>query len=292
MTRSIGVWFPTEGMSARESAAFAQRIETLCYSRLWVGGTFGRDPFSHIAYLGAITEKLEFATGIANVYHRYPGVMKQAANTVAEELGGRMIPALGVSSPQIVSKMPGIEYGKPLQFMRQYLDSMDSSFYASIAPETPYPAVLAALGPNMLALAAERTAGAHTYNVNPERARRARETLGPEAHLFVEQKVVLSMHASKAREAAKKGLAFYRKAPEYRNCWMRLGSTAEEIDNAAPRFLDSTVAWGDEAALSNRVEEYFDAGASHKCIQPLDLDGRDAVPDWKAFEALAPGSAE
>lgn len=290
MSNSVGVWFPTEAMNAREAASFAQRIEQLGFSRLWLGETFGRDPFVHIAHLGAVTERLDFATGIANVYHRHPGVMKQAANTVAEQLSGRVTLGLGVSSPQIVSKMRQIEYGKPLTFMRSYLDAMDASFYASVAPEPAVPVVLAALGPKMLALAAARTAGAHTYNVNPEHTKRAREILGPDAELFVEQKVVLSTDPDKAREAAKKGLAFYRKAPGYRNCWISLGFSEDEIDSGAPRFLDAIVGWGDESALSQRVQEHFDAGASHVCVQPLDLGGQMGVPDWKAFEALAPAN--
>jgi probable F420-dependent oxidoreductase len=290
MNRSIGVWFPTEGMNARDAASFAQRIEQLGYSRLWLGETFGRDPFVHIAHLGAVTDRLELATGIANVYHRHPGVMKQAANTVAEQLGGRVTLGLGVSSPQIVSKMRGIDYGKPLTFMRAYLDAMDASFYASVPPEPAVPVVLAALGPKMLALAADRTEGAHTYNVTPEHTRKAREIVGPDAGLFVEQKVVLSTDPAKAREAAKKGLAFYRKAPGYRNCWLSLGFSEEEIDSGGPRFLDAIVAWGDEAAIARRVDEHFEAGASHVCVQPLDLDGQVGVPDWKAFEALAPAS--
>jgi probable F420-dependent oxidoreductase len=291
MTKDIGVWFPTEAMTANQAAAFAQRIEQLGYTRLWLGETFGRDPFVHIAHLGAVTEALEFATGIANVYHRHPGVMKQAANTVAEQLGGRMTLGLGVSSPQIVKGMRGVDYDKPFTFMKNYLDAMEAAFYASVPPQPEVPVVLAALGPKMVGLAGERTTGAHTYNVSPEHTRSAREILGPDAGLYVEQKVVLTTDEAKARETAKKGLNFYRKAPGYRSCWRRLGFSEEEIDSGAPRFLDAIVAWGDEEALQKRVDEHFEAGASHVCIQPLDLSGTMGVPDWKAFEALAPAAA-
>ncbi len=290
MTRTLGIWFPTEGMSARDAAAFAQRIEDLGYASLWLGETFGRDPFAHIAHLGHAADRLTFATGIANVYHRHPGVMKQAANTLAEQLGGRFVLGLGVSSPQIVSGMRGIDYGKPLTFMRQYLEAMDGALYVSVPPAEPVPVVLAALGPKMLALSAEKTAGAHTYNMTPEHTRQAREILGAEAELCVEQKVVLSSDAAQARGIAKKALGFYRKAPGYRNAWKRLGFSEDEIDSGAERYLDGIVAWGAEDALRARADAHFDAGATQVVLHPLHPESGVGVPDWKAFEALAPGA--
>ena len=99
------------------------------------------------AAVGEVTSRLILATGIANVYHRHPGVMKQAANTVAEQTGGRFVLGLGVSSPQIVEGQRGITYEKPLTFLRSYLESYESALYLSVPPPTPGPIVLAALGP-------------------------------------------------------------------------------------------------------------------------------------------------
>ena len=227
MTQRLGIWFAPEGLSAKDSGRFAQRLESLGYESLWLGETFGRDPFVHIAHLGHETERLHFATGIANIYHRHPGVMKQAANTVAEQLGGRFVLGLGVSSPQIVSGMRGIDYGKPLTFMREYLEAMESAFYASVAPAEPVSVVLAALGPKMLALSAEKTRGAHTYNVTPEHTARAREILGKDAWLCPEQKVMLETDASKAREVARASFGPYVSLPNYQNNlrWLGFGAT-------------------------------------------------------------------
>jgi probable F420-dependent oxidoreductase len=277
-----------EGMSAVDAAAFAQRVEALGYASLWTSETFGRDPFVHIAHLGHVTERLGFATGIANVYHRHPGVTKQAANTVAEQLGGRFVLGLGVSSPQIVSRMRGIDYGKPLSLMREYLDALERAPYVAPAPPTPVPIVLAALGPKMLALAGMRTSGAHTYNVTPEHTAEARRILGPGAGLHVEQKVLLSPDASQARTVAKQALAFYRKAPGYRNAWRALGFTEDEIDSGAARFLDALVAHGDEGALRARIDAHFAAGATQVLLHPLHPERGFGAVDPKAFEALAP----
>jgi alkanesulfonate monooxygenase SsuD/methylene tetrahydromethanopterin reductase-like flavin-dependent oxidoreductase (luciferase family) len=86
-----GVWCTTDGMPATAAAEFAGRLEVMGYSTLWLPEVVGRDPFAHIAFLSAQTSSLGFATGIANIHHRLPGMMKQAANTVAEQSGGRFV---------------------------------------------------------------------------------------------------------------------------------------------------------------------------------------------------------
>ncbi|MEO2168858.1 MAG: LLM class flavin-dependent oxidoreductase, partial [bacterium] len=91
MSGKLGIWFAPEGLTAAASLAMAQKVEALGYESLWVGETFGRDPFAHLAWLGSGTTKLVLATGIANIYNRHPGVMKQAANTLAEQMGGRFV---------------------------------------------------------------------------------------------------------------------------------------------------------------------------------------------------------
>lgn len=285
----IGVWFAPEALPAAATADIARQIESLGYSTLWVGETFGRDPFAQLAYLGQHTSRLRLATGIANVYHRHPGVMLQGANTVAEQTGGRMLLGLGVSSPVIVNKVRGIEYGKPLSFMRSYLDAMEASRYTSVAPAEPVPVVLAALGPNMLRLAAERTAGAHPYNVTPDHTAMAREVMGPDAGLYVEQKVLLCEDAAQARATGAAVIKFYTRAPGYRNAWLRLGFTEEDIDTTSNRFVDAMVAWGDANTIQHRIDEHFAAGATHVCVQPLHPEHGVGAYDPAVLEALAPG---
>lgn len=286
-----GVWFAPEGLTGHELVEFGKRIEELGFSTLWVGETFGRDPFAQLAAVGAATSTLTLATGIANIYNRHPGVMVQGANTVAEQTGGRMILGVGVSSPAIVSKVRGIEYGKPLSFLRTYLDAMDSALYTSVPPDQPVPRVLAALGPKMLELAATRSTGAHPYNTTPEHTAMAREVMGPEAGLFVEQKVMLTDDSALARETGAKVLKFYARAPGYRNAWLRMGFTEEDIDGLSDKLVDGLIAWGDVDAVEARISEHAEAGATHVCIHPLHpMEGQAAVHD-EVLAALAPGGA-
>ena len=291
MTADRGVWAAPEILTAAELAAFAQRVQQLGYTQLWLGETFGRDPFAQAAHLGAVTSTLGLATGIANVYNRHPGVMKQGAFTVAEQTGGRFTLGLGVSSPVIVSRLRGIPYDKPLSFMRSVLDAMDASRYTAAPPAEPPPVVLAALGPRMLELAAERTDGAHPYNVTPEHTAFARSVMGPDAQLCVEQKVMLTEDASQARAVGAKVMKFYTGAPGYRSCWRRLGFSDDEISGLSSRFVDAMVAWGDVDAIEQRLAEHAEAGATHVCIQVLHPESGIGAVDYDALAALAPGAS-
>ncbi len=282
-----GVWAFAENLPATQAAEHAARIEQLGYSALWIPEMMGRDPFAHAAYLATATSSMILATGIANIHHRHPGVMKQAADTVAEQSGGRFLLGIGVSHAMMVEGLRGLDYSKPLAKMRSYLESMKASMYMAVPPAEPTPIVLAALGPKMLALSAELTEGAHPYWTTPEHTAQAREILGADKLLCVEQKVVLSTDAAEARAAGMAGLAMYATLPNYRNNWLRLGYTDDEIDQGAPRFIDAVLAWGDAAAIQRRVQAHYDAGATHVCIQPLATVGDYAI-DWAALETLAP----
>ncbi|MCB1249588.1 MAG: TIGR03620 family F420-dependent LLM class oxidoreductase [Acidimicrobiales bacterium] len=285
-----GVWFFTDLMSADQAAAFVQRVESLGYSTLWIPEMMGRDPFAHLAFLGTATTELRLATGIANIFNREPGPMRQAANTVAEQTGGRMVLAMGVSHAPLVEGVRGLAWSKPLSTMRSYLDRMDASMIMGVEPAEPAPRLLAALGPKMLELAAERADGAHPYWGTPEHTATARSILGPDKLLCVEQKVCLTTDPSAARAAADGALALYATLPNYRNNWHRLGFSAEEIDGRAPRFVDAVVAWGDADTIKARLDEHRDAGATQICIQPLHPDNQLGKVDWDALEALAPGA--
>jgi probable F420-dependent oxidoreductase len=284
----LGIWTPTDGLPLPAAVELVRRIEELGYSALWLPEAFGRDPFVHIAHLADHTERLLFATGIANVHHRHPGVMVQAANTLAEQSGGRFLLGLGVSHKPMVEGLRNLDYGRPVDVLGRYLDAMDASPYAAPAPpaSAAVKRVIGALGPRMLALAGERADGAHPYWTTPEHTAEARRILGPGKLLCVEQKVVLTDDPAVAWATAEQALGVYRGLPNYRNNWLRLGFTDEEIDGGADRFVDALVAWGDRAAIGAHVERHLDAGADHVCLQLLS-PGRSFQIDTDALTALA-----
>jgi probable F420-dependent oxidoreductase len=286
---STGVWFFTEGMSAAQAAEFARRVEALGYTHLWLPETTGRDPFAHIAFLAAHTERLAFATGIANIYHRHPGPMRQAAYTLAEQSGDRFLLGLGVSHAPLVAGLRGLEYKSPVATMREYLERMNASPYSGPQPAQAPRTVIAALGPKMLALAREKTDGAHPYWTTPEHTQQARAILGPDKLLCVEQKVCLESDAARARGAGRAALRIYASLPNYRNNWLRMGFAESDLaGGGSDRLIDALVAWGDAKAIRDRLQAHRDAGATHVCIQPLKSEGRMGEADWRALEELAP----
>ncbi len=285
-----GVWWFTEGMAVDDAAAFAQRLEAMGYGTLWLPETLGRDPFAHAAVLLDRTESLVVATGIANIFHRHPGAMKQAQNTLAEQSGGRFLLGLGVSHAPLVAGVRKLDYSKPLTKMREYLAGMAESAYLSVPPAEPPKTVLAALGPKMLELAASAADGAHPYWTTPEHTVIAKEKLGPDKMLCVEQKVVLSTDPTEARAAARQALGMYITLPNYFKNWFRLGYSEDDlVDGGSDRLIDGLVAWGTAAQIEERLQAHVDAGATHLAIQALHpgAEGR-GTPDFDALEALAP----
>ena len=291
MTATRGVWFAPEAIATPDLVKTTQLMEELGYETFWLAETFGRDPFALAASLGAHTSRIKVATGIANVFHRHPGAMKQAANTVAEQTGGRFILGLGISSPAIVQKIRKLDYSKPVTYLKQYLEDYAASRYFSIPPPAEVPIVLAALSPKMLKIAKERSAGALTYNVTPEHTAVAREALGPDRILAVEQKIILSTDAGKCRETAAGVMRFYQKAPGYRRAWNALGFTDSEIDEPSTRYLDAIVAWGTEEKIQATIDAHVAAGADHVCLQPLHPEAGIAAIDENALRVFAPGGA-
>jgi probable F420-dependent oxidoreductase len=281
-----GVWCFADSLSAKDSAALALRVQELAYSAMWLPETIGRDPFAHIAYLANGTESLLFATGIANIYHRHPGVMKQAANTVAEQSGDRFLLGLGVSHERTVAGVRGLDYSRPLAFMREYLRSLDAGPYAGPPPSRSIPVLLAALGPKMTQLAAESASGIHSYSTPPRHTARARAILGPEKLLCVEQKVVLTRDVVAGRALARRALGRIIGLPNYRRCWLSLGLAESDIENVSDAFVDAIVAVGDEQLIRDHVQHHYDAGATHVCINPLDPAGSSA-PDMHALQRLS-----
>jgi probable F420-dependent oxidoreductase len=176
----------------------------------------------------------------------------------------------------------GHSYGRPLQAVREYLDAMDGAPYLVADGQEAAPRVLAALGPRMLELARDRAQGAHPYLVTPEHTAGARELLGPDAVLAVEQAVVLTDDEDAFRRRAHAHLEVYTGLPNYRENWYRAGFSEDDtVRGGSARLQDALVARGLEDAVA-RVQEHRAAGASHVCVQVLG-DDPVGVPreDWR-----------
>lgn len=269
----IGIWsLQFDRMPAVNARRAAERIEATGAGALWIPESLiSKELFAHVTLLLAATERIPLVSGIANIWARDAVAMQNGARTLAEAFPGRFILGLGVSHEPVVRRR-GQTYEKPLTRMREYLDAMDRARYVGPEPAEPAPRVLAALGPRMLRLAAERTAGAHPYFVPVEHTPLARAKLGDGPLLAVEQAVVFETDALAAREIARTHMSGYLRLENYANNLKRLGWTEEEIAGPSDRLVDAIVAWGPSEAIADRLQAHLRHGADHVCIQPLARD--------------------
>ncbi len=284
----IGIWTWLDHLAADEAAALAERAEGWGYSALWIPEAVGRDPFSLIGFLAARTERMIYATGIANIYARDPMATKAIWKTVSELAPNRFILGLGVSHQHLVSGQRGHDYTKPLTTMRNYLEAVDQALYMGKQPEIDAPIVLGALRDKMLGLAASAAQGAHPYLVPPAHTKRAREVMGPDALLCPEHMVLAETDAAKAREIGRNVLKMYIRLPNYQNNLKQFGFTDEDFQNGgSDKLVDAMVCWGDPEKIAAHLQEHLDAGANHVCIQSFRADG-GVGPDEDLLQVLAP----
>jgi probable F420-dependent oxidoreductase len=289
---AVGLWtFQLDLQRPPEARAIAADIEAQGWGAVWVPEAVGREAFSHAAVLLSATERLVVATGVANIWARSPMVAAAGQRLLFDDSGGRFLLGLGVSHQPMVEGFMGQAYEKPLSAMRTYLDKVDDAFTVAPAPDEAPPRVLAALGPKMLALAAERAWGAHTYFVPPEHTKVARQALGEGPMLMVEQAVILSTDEAVARQVARRYMRTYLALPNYTNNLRRLGwEDADLAGEGSDALVDAIVAWGELDTVVERVRAHQQAGADHVCLQVLDSDFT-AVPmaEWEQLAgALVP----
>jgi probable F420-dependent oxidoreductase len=283
----VGVWtFAFDALPAGDVRDAAAAIETLGYPALWVpeGGS-SREIFAHLSLLLASTERITVCSGIANVTARHHEAMAGGARTLADAYGERVVLGIGIGHQSTAGRRRQ-EWADPVRRMSAYVDGMDGA-RAGPDPEVPVRRLIAALGPRMLGVAATRALGAHTYFVPVEHTARAREVLGPEPVLAVEQTAVVSSDPAEARGIARPWAADYLELPNYANNWRRLGYGDELGNGGSDRLIDAAFAWGDASSIATRVHEHLDAGADHVCIQVI--SGRDDDACLPALRELAAG---
>jgi len=264
---SFGIW----ARGDRISGELAAELEALGYGALWIGGSPSADLAGPERLLDA-TDELVVATGIVNIWRSPADEVARSYHRIAERHPGRFLLGIGVGHPEAT----GDRYRRPYEALVAYLDALD----AAGVPKDDL--ALAALGPKVLRLAAERTAGAHPYLTTPEHSRAARELLGAGPLLAPEQHVVLDVDPGRARALARSALASYLQMVNYRNSWRRLGfSDADLADGGSDVLVDALVAHGDEAAVAARLREHLDVGADHVCLQLLVEPGADPLPGYR-----------
>jgi len=266
---TVGVW---RGVALLDPA-LAATIEALGYGTIWQGSSPGSDLRAAEELLDA-TGSLQIATGIVNIWQSDAAELADSYHRIEAKHPGRLLLGIGSghreATPQRV---------RPLEAMARYLDVLD-------ARNVPVQArVLSALGPRMLAMAAERSAGTHPYLTIPTQTRAARTTLGPDALVAPEQTVVFDTDPESARRTARGFLRNYLAMSNYTTTMRSAGFTADDIaDGGSDTLVDTIIAHGGAPALAAAIRAHLDAGADHVCVQ-VQPAGGDVVPALRAIAA-------
>ena len=290
--KRVGVWTTAlDTVLPAEAGEYAAEIEALGYGSLWFGEAYGREAFTNAGLLLAATEQLVVATGIANVYGRDAVTGNAASRTLNAAYPRRLIVGWGISHAPLVERMRGHQYGKPLSTMREYLQALDAAPCFAAGAETAPPRVLAALRPKMLELSGTLADGAHPYLVTPEHTSRAREILGPDPILCVEQAVALTSGRDEFLERAHWHLEIYTGLPNYRASWEDQGFGEEDfVRGGSERLKEAMVAWGGAEKIAERIRAHLDAGADHVMIQALGADAFEVPAEqWRALAPVLTG---
>jgi probable F420-dependent oxidoreductase len=259
-------------------------MEKLGYGTLWYGEAAGREAFVQAAIFLSATSTLVVASGIANIWARDPMAMTAGGRAISEAWPNRFILGIGVSHAPSVA-IRGHDYARPFSAMKDYLDRMDQATWRG--PEAPLPPiVLAALGPRMVGMAAERTAGAYPYFTTADHIRQVREQLGPDPFMAADLPVVLADGRKEARAIGDVHTARYLRLDNYRNNLVRIGWTADHLEPpGSDDLFDAVVAWGDVAAIRERVDGLIDAGADQVVLNLVTKD--PSVPYLSELRTLA-----
>ncbi len=263
----FGIWRRSVELAPDRAAG----IEQLGFGTLWVGGSPDGDLVQVERLLDATTT-LILATGVVNMWQDDARVVAASFARIEARHPGRFLLGVGAGHREATR-----QYAKPYETLAGYVDGLlDEGVPAASL-------VLAALGPRMLRLAGERTAGAHPYLVTPEYTRQARGILGPGPLLAPEQKVVLAADPERARAIGRPRVRDpYLGLVNYTGNLRRLGWSDDDLTGGgSDALVDALVAHGTAGQVAAQLTRHLDAGADHVCVQLLAEPGAGPLDGYR-----------
>ena len=267
----IGIWTTYRPFGIERAGEAAKLVEQLGYGAWWAGGS------PHVPDLRPVleaTSTLVAATGILNVWRDDPGDTAAADAGLRADFPGRFMLGIGIGHPEATS-----DYRRPLKTMREFLDGLD----ASPTPPPVEDRCLAALGPKMLDLARERSAGTHSYFTTVDHTRFARDRLGPGKLVAPEVACVVDTDPVRAKAVARDFAKRYLRLRNYTKNLLDFGFGEDDLaDGGSDRLIDAVIPQGSAERIAEVVRAHLDAGADHVCLQPL---GEEGIPrrSWTAL---------
>jgi probable F420-dependent oxidoreductase len=280
----IGIWsMELRTGSAEAVGDAAAELDDLGYLALWIPGLDGPGTIAQVEVLLGATRRATIATGVLGLWSQPPGQLAADHHRLTAAHGPRLLTGIGVSNADS-ARSKGQTYPGAVTAMTDYLDRID----AATDPIPQSERVLAALGPKMTKLAAERASGSHPFLVTPQYVANSRELGGRDMLLAPHQIVVLDDSPSEARQTARGMVGAALGLPSYQANVRRMGFGDDDLASAgSDRLIDAVVVWGDLDAIAERIREHFDAGADHVALQVLAVPGGLTTAEvWRELASL------
>ena len=263
----FGVWRTATDVTPE----LATELDRLGFGTLWLGSSPAGDLIQAEQLLDA-TGTLTVGTSIVNMWQDDAHAVAGSFHRLAGRHPGRFVLGVGAGHQEASQA-----YQRPYETLAGYVDTLTGDG----VPRDDL--MLAALGPRVLRLAAERAAGALPYLVTPEHTRQAREILGPGPVLAPEHKVVVDTDTERARARARTRVRNpYLGLVNYTSNLRRLGwSDADLAGGGSDALVDALVAQGSADRVAVRLREHLAAGADHVALQLVTEPGADPVPGYR-----------
>lgn len=276
------IGLPGAGSSVEKIVSQAQRAEADGFCALWYTSGTLNDPLIAMALAGRATEHIELGTAIANTYACHPVLLAARAAAAVEAIGapGRFTLGVGPSHLPFVEGMLGHTYDHPGRHTEEYLEVLAPLLRGEAVQFTgdelplpvnasppalldgqPVPLLVAALGPRLLRLAGRHADGTIPWMANasaiethlaPIITKAAADAGRSAPRIVAGLPVAVHDDEVEARSAAQVQFGMYGKLDNYQRIFDR-GGIAGPAEAAIV---------GDEASVTQQVQELFDAGAT------------------------------
>jgi len=257
--------------TSEQLTQLAQNAEHAGFDNLWVPELFGRDPFVTCGTLLSATQTILVGTAITNVYARDERAIKAAAYSLAESSGHRFELGLGVSN-KVGNDQRGLPWIAPVKKLHAFLDRYEATELMFDHGGKKVPMYLAAHGPKLMQVAADRMDGAYVYMMPPDYSKQSKARIG-DGRLHLMQPTVFEADPEVARKYARRAVSMYMPLENYHRAWREAGFADEDFANGGSDFfIDRLIAWGDQRKILERFALQRQQGVDHIIVSPVNLD--------------------